>query len=68
MVVIEKMQFSKTTTFQLTFSNGADEKSRVFEINPTSTFGGKISILTGLKFCIDSFHCEEVKSEWTTAI
>ena len=33
MVVIEKMQLSKTTTFQLTFSNGADEKSCVLEIN-----------------------------------
>lgn len=68
MVVIEKMQFSKTTTFKLTFSNRADEKSCVFEINRTSTFGGKISIATGLKFCIGSFHCEEVKSEWTKAI
>ena len=68
MEVIEKMQFSKTTTFQLTFSNGRDEITCVFEINRTSTLGGKISILTGLKFCIDSFHCEEVKSEWTKAI
>ena len=68
MVVIEKMQLSKTTTFQLTFSNGADEKSCVFEINRTSTFGGKISIMTGLKFCIDFLHCEEVKSEWKKAI
>ena len=57
MVVIEKMQLRKTTTFQLTFSNGADEKSCVFEINPTSTLGGKISITTGLNFCIDSLHC-----------
>ena len=62
MVVIEK-----TTTFQLTFSNGADEKF-VFEINRTSTFGGKISITTGLNFCMDSLHCEEVESEWTKAI
>ena len=38
---MEKMQLSKTTTFQLTFSNGADEKSYVFEINQTSAFGGK---------------------------
>ena len=30
---MEKMQLSKTTTFQLTFSNGADEKSCVFAIN-----------------------------------
>ena len=56
MVVIEKMQLSKTTTFQLTFSNGAYKKSCVFEINRTSTFGRKISITTGLKFCIDSLH------------
>ena len=41
MVVIDKIQLSKTTTFQLTFSNGADEKFCVFEINRTSTFGGK---------------------------
>ena len=68
MVVLDKMQLIKTTTFQLTFSNGADEKSCVFEINRTSTFGGKISITTGLKFCIDSLHCKEVKSEWTKAI
>ena len=69
MVVIEKMQLSKTTTFQLTFSNnGADKKSCVFEINQTNTFGGKISITTGLKICIDSFHCREVKSECTKAI
>ena len=52
----------------MTFSNGADEKYCVFEINRTSTFGGKISGTTGLKFCIDSFHCKEVKSEWTKAI
>ena len=68
MVVIEKMQLSKTTTFQLTFSNEADKKSYVFEINRTSTFGGKISITTGLKFYIDSLHCKEVKSECTKAI
>ena len=68
MVVLDKMQLIKTTTFQLTFSNGADEKSCVFEINRTSTFGGKISITTRLKFCIDSLHCKEVKSEWTKAI
>ena len=68
MVVIEKMQLSKTTTFQLTFSNGADKKSCVFEINQTNTFGGKISITTGLKICIDSLHCIEVKSECTKAI
>ena len=68
MVVIEKMQLSKTTTFQLTFSNGADKKSCVFEINQTNTFGGKISITTGLKICIDSLHCNEVKSECTKAI
>ena len=55
-MVIEKMQLSKTTTFQLTFSNGAYKKSCVFEINRTSTFGRKISITTGLKFCIDSLH------------
>ena len=67
MVVIEKIQLSKTI-FQLTFSNGADEKTCVFEINRTSTFGGKISITTGLKFCIDFLHCEEVKSEWKKAI
>ena len=42
MVVIETMQLS--TTFQLTFSNGADEKSCVFEINRTSKFGGKILV------------------------
>ena len=68
MVVIEKMQLSKTTTFQLTFSNGADKKSCVFEINQTNTFGGKISISTGLKICIDSLHCKKVKSECTKAI
>ena len=68
MVVIEKMQLSKITTFQLTFSNGVDEKSCVFEINRTSTFSRKISMTTGLKFCIDSLHCKEVKSEWTKAI
>ena len=68
MVVIDKMQLIKTTTFQLTFSNGADEKSCVFEINRTSTFGGKISITMGLKFCVHALHCKEVKSEWTKAI
>ena len=68
MVVLDKMQLIKTTTFQLTFSNGADEKSCVFEINRTSAFGEKISITTGLKFCIDSLHRKEVKSEWTKAI
>ena len=68
MVAIDKIQLSKTTTFQLTFSNGADEKFCVFEINRTSTFGGKISITMGLKFCIDFLLCEEVKSEWTKAI
>ena len=50
---MEKMQLSKTTTFQLTFSNGADEKSYVFEINQTSAFGGKIgcfSSRTGTSF------------------
>ena len=62
------MQLSKTTNFQLTFSDGVDEKSYVFEINPTSTFGEKISITTGLKFCIGSLHSKEVKSEWTKAI
>ena len=62
------MQLSKTTTFQLTCSNGADEKYCVFEINRTSMFGGKISIMTGLKFCIDSLHYKEVKSEWTKVI
>ena len=56
MVVIEKMQLSKTTTFQLTFSNGAYKKSCVFEMNRTSTFGRKISITTRLKFCIDCLH------------
>ena len=55
------MQLSKITTFQLTFSNGADEKSCVFEINRTSTFSGKISMTTGLKFCIDSLHCKGSK-------
>ena len=66
---MEKIQLSKTTTFQLTFSNGADEKSCVFEINRTSTFGGKIYITMGLKFCIDFLHCkDEVKPEWTKAI
>ena len=35
------MQLSKTTTFQLTCSNEVDEKSSVFEINRTSTFGRK---------------------------
>ena len=43
---MEKMQLSKTTTFQLTFSKGANEKSCVFEINQTSTFGGKISLIS----------------------
>ena len=62
------MQLSETTTFQLTFSKGADKKSCVFEINRTSTFGGKISITTGLKCCIDSLHCKEGKSECTKAI
>ena len=69
MAVIEKMQLSKTTTFQLTFSNRADKKSCVFEINQTiNTFGGKISITTGLKIGIDSLHCKEVKLEWTKEI
>ena len=70
MVVIEKIQLSKTPTFQLTFSKGVDEKSCVFEneTERTSTFGGKISITKGLKFCIDFLHCKEVKSEWTKAI
>ena len=65
---MEKMQLSKTTTFQLTFSNGADEKFCVFEINRTSTFGGKISITMGLKFCVHFLYCKEVKSKWTKAI
>ena len=53
MVVIEKMQLRKTTTFQLTFSKGANEKSCVFEINQTCAFGGKIgcfSSRTGMSF------------------
>ena len=50
---MEYMQLSKITTFQLTFSKGANEKSCVFEINQTSAFGGKIgcfSSRTGMSF------------------
>ena len=60
---MEKMQLSKTTTFQLTFSNGAYKKSCVFEINRTSTFGRKNIYHDGAEV-LHRF----LAREWTKAI